>query len=186
MKRMMFASIALVALAFGTVAIADDLESGLQVGDSPGAFNVKDVTGPNKGRSLCYRCQFGGRGVVNIQARTITPELSNLVKEIDALVDSPSDRKGQKKAFVVLLTDDPDAAKTELEKVAKDKELKNTPLTIFDGIAGPRGYKIAEDADVTVMVWNKQKVKVNHSFKSGKLDKKAIEQIVADAKKALN
>ena len=36
-------------------AKAGELESGLQVGESPGAFYVKDVTGPNKGSTLCYR-----------------------------------------------------------------------------------------------------------------------------------
>lgn len=47
---------AVVALAATTgIAVADDLKSGLQVGESAGAFNVKDITGPNKGKSLCYR-----------------------------------------------------------------------------------------------------------------------------------
>ena len=36
-------------------AVAADLESGLKVGQSAGAFNVKDITGPKKGTSLCYR-----------------------------------------------------------------------------------------------------------------------------------
>ena len=41
--------------AVGTMVAAADLESGLQVGDRAGAFNVKDITGPSKGKSLCYR-----------------------------------------------------------------------------------------------------------------------------------
>jgi hypothetical protein len=47
-------SIALAVAACG-VLVAADLQSGLQVGDHAGAFNVKDITGPNKGKSLCYR-----------------------------------------------------------------------------------------------------------------------------------
>lgn len=54
MHRMWMPSIAL-AVAVAGVAVAADLQSGLQVGDSAGAFNVKDITGPNKGKSLCYR-----------------------------------------------------------------------------------------------------------------------------------
>jgi hypothetical protein len=44
-------------LAAFCVAPADaaELKSGLQVGASAGAFNVKDITGPNKDKSLCYR-----------------------------------------------------------------------------------------------------------------------------------
>lgn len=34
---------------------AADLQSGVQVGDFAAPFDVKDITGPNKGKSLCYR-----------------------------------------------------------------------------------------------------------------------------------
>ena len=54
MRRIWMPSIAL-AVAVTGVVIAADLQSGLQVGDSAGPFNVKDITGPNKGKSLCYR-----------------------------------------------------------------------------------------------------------------------------------
>jgi len=54
MKRLV-PPIAVLALGLCAAALAGDLESGLKVGDSPGAFNVKDVTGPSAGRSLCYR-----------------------------------------------------------------------------------------------------------------------------------
>jgi len=48
-------TIAIVALGFSAVAVAGDLESGLQVGDRASFFLVKDCTGPNAGKSLCYR-----------------------------------------------------------------------------------------------------------------------------------
>jgi hypothetical protein len=54
MRRILTASIALTVAAAGVV-IAADVQSGLQVGEACGAFNVKDITGPNKGKSLCYR-----------------------------------------------------------------------------------------------------------------------------------
>ena len=53
MKRLLVSSAA-VMLATSFV-VAAELESGLQVGDFVGAFNVKDITGPSKGKSLCYR-----------------------------------------------------------------------------------------------------------------------------------
>jgi hypothetical protein len=50
---------ALVVSAFvvGTVTAGDapGLKSGLQVGEMASPFNVQDITGPNKGTSLCYR-----------------------------------------------------------------------------------------------------------------------------------
>ena len=54
MRRVCVSAVVAVATLAG-IALAADLKSGLQVGDSAGAFNVKDITGPNKDKSLCYR-----------------------------------------------------------------------------------------------------------------------------------
>jgi hypothetical protein len=124
--------------------------------------------------------------VINIQTREITDNLASLVKQIDAMVDNAADRSNDTKhAFVVLITDDPDAAEAKLQKLAEDKQIKNIPLTVFDGIAGPSDYKIAEKAEVTVMMWVDQEVKVNRAFGADELDATAVEQVVADAKKHL-
>ncbi|MGP0062867.1 MAG: hypothetical protein ACLQGP_04595 [Isosphaeraceae bacterium] len=39
----------------GTSLAGDAVQSGLKVGEPVNAFIVDDVTGPNKGTSLCYR-----------------------------------------------------------------------------------------------------------------------------------
>lgn len=44
-----------VGLSVCGIAAAADLQSGLQVGDKAGYFEVKDVTGSAAGKSLCYR-----------------------------------------------------------------------------------------------------------------------------------
>ncbi len=38
-----------------TSLAGDAVKSGLKVGESVNAFLVDDITGPNKGTSLCYR-----------------------------------------------------------------------------------------------------------------------------------
>jgi len=53
MKR--FFAPALVLLVATASLLAAELKSGLQVGDAAGVFNVRDITGPNKGTTLCYR-----------------------------------------------------------------------------------------------------------------------------------
>ena len=87
--------------------------------------------------------------------------------------------------FVVYLTDDRDAAEKELKAFAKKHNIKNVPLTVFDGTAGPPSYKIAKDADVTVMMWKGTKVEVNHAFGKGKLNKKAAKAVASDTSKIL-
>ena len=42
-------------VAVGTSLAGDAVQSGLKVGESVNPFDVDDVTGPNKGKTLCYR-----------------------------------------------------------------------------------------------------------------------------------
>jgi hypothetical protein len=57
--RLKFArSISAVAVSIvmvGTSLAGDAVQSGLKVGESVNPFQVEDITGPNKGKSLCYR-----------------------------------------------------------------------------------------------------------------------------------
>ena len=39
----------------GTSLAADAVQSGLKVGEFVSPFDVEDITGPNKGKTLCYR-----------------------------------------------------------------------------------------------------------------------------------
>ena len=46
---------ATLGLLAAVSAFAADVSSGLKPGASTSVFNVVDVSGPNKGRQLCYR-----------------------------------------------------------------------------------------------------------------------------------
>jgi hypothetical protein len=121
--------------------------------------------------------------VVAIFTRAITDDLTSLVKEIDAAVKSHEDKKMA--AFTVVLTDDADKTEEQLKALAKDAKVEKVPLTLMEGAAGPPKYKIAKDAEVTVLLWKGQKVKVNHAFGKGQLTKEAIKKVVADTSKIL-
>ena len=121
--------------------------------------------------------------MVSIFAREITDDLASLVKKADEFVTKHKDEKAQ--AFLVLLTDDPDAAEEKLKELAKKTKVK-IPLTIFDGKTGPKSYKIAEDADVTILMWRGRKVKANHAFKKGELNKEEIAKVGKSVTKILD
>ncbi len=174
-------------LALGTSAFAaekSDEKSGLQPGESPGAFQVLDATGPSEGKKLCYRCKYGAKPVVNIFTRELNDSVAKLIKAIDGKVGDNKEK--QMRAFVVLLTDDPDAASEELKKFAKKHGIKNIPLTSFENTAGPGSYKIAKNAGLTIMMWNKMRVKVNHTSVKAELSAEKIKEVVADTKKILD
>ena len=183
MKKFLgFATLGLLSVAAVAIA-ADTLESGLPVGESVPPFNVRDITGPNEGKTLCYRCQYGARPVVTVFTRELSDSVKDLVKKIDSQVGENKDKKMA--AFVVVLTDDPDATEPKLKSLKKDAKIANTPLTIVEGDAGPPEYKLSKDAEVTVMMWVDSEVKVNQAFGKGKLDKKAVDSLVGETKKIL-
>jgi len=39
----------------GAILAGDAVESGLKPGEMVNPFNVDDITGPNQGKTLCYR-----------------------------------------------------------------------------------------------------------------------------------
>ena len=162
--------------------IAGDLKSGLQVGETFIPFTVQDVTGPRRGNALCYGCAFGKHTVVNIHAKTLSPELVSVLQGLDGLVDSASQIRGDSKhAFLVYLTEEPDQAEKELTELAESAGIKNIPLTIYDELSGPPPYKLAAAADVTVMMWDKFKVTTNMSFATTDMNVPAAKQILARA-----
>ena len=181
MKRFIAPALALVATV--SIAVAAEVKSGLEPGDSPAAFNVKDITGPSAGKSLCYRCQYGAKPVAVVFTREITSEVADLVQKIDSTVGENKDKNMC--AFVVLLTDDADQAAEQLKKLAEEQKITNTPLTVFDGEAGPEAYKISKDAAVSVMMWNKSRVAVNHAFESAKLSEDDVKKVAGETAKIL-
>jgi len=120
---------------------------------------------------------------VSIFARELTDNLASLVKQVDEQVSQ--NEAAKMAAFVVILSEDADATAPQLEELAKAQSIKNVPLTIFDGEAGPPSYKIAEDADVTVLLWKGQEVKANRAFAAGELNDETIKSVLADTAKIL-
>lgn len=180
MKRMLTPMVALLL----AVAPAFAADGPLQVGDEVGAFYVKDVTGPKAGDALCYRCRYGDQPVVSIFARKVDDKLATLLKEVDAVVGQNSNK--EMAAFLVLMTDDPAGQEEQLKKLAKDNGLKNTPLTTFEDVNGPRGYRLDKSADFIVMMWVDGKVQVNESLSQADLTPEKIASLAKNTSKILN
>ena len=114
-----------------------------------------------------------------IFAREVSDSLTSLVKQIDA--ETAKHTKEKMGSFVVFLTDD-EKLSDRLEALAKKEGLKKCILSI-DNPAGPPGYNVAKDADITVVLYNKRTVVANHVFKKGGLNDGAITKIMADVPK---
>jgi hypothetical protein len=116
-----------------------------------------------------------------IFAREVSDSLTGLVKKIDAATVEHKD--AHMGSFVVFCSDE-EGLENKAKDLAKKEDLKKIVLAI-DNPQGPQRYKVAKDADVTVVLYKKQEVKANYAFKKGELHEKDIEQIVADLSKIL-
>ncbi len=84
-------------------------------------------------------------------------------------------------SFVVICSDD-EGLEKKLKELAEKEKLQKVVLTI-DNKSGPPSWRIAKDADVTVVLYNRRQVKANYAFKKGELKSEDIEKIVGDVKK---
>jgi hypothetical protein len=112
-----------------------------------------------------------------IFARGISDPLTSLVKQIDSATAKHTDRRLG--SFVVFLNDE-EGFEKKLQELAKKENLEHTPLMVMSNPTGPSGYEIAKDADVTVVLYVKRVVKVNHAFKKGELKSADVEKIVGE------
>jgi hypothetical protein len=180
--------IAAPALAVALVAVAlaaaegksGKLVSGPQVDQKvPGPFEPLNVTGDKAGEKFCLYCCNGENPVAMIFAREPSPAVATLIKKIDAVTQK--NKEHEMGSFVVFLSDKEGLDK-ELQHMARDTGLKKIVLAI-DNPAGPQKYKVARDADVTVVLYKERVVKANYAFKKGQLREKDIDQIVSDVSK---
>jgi hypothetical protein len=161
---------------------ADTVKSGPQAGEElAGPFHPLNVNGKQAGKKACLYCSNGDKPVAMIFAREPSANLTKLIKKLDGCCDKNKDCKMG--SFVVFLNDD-EKLEGKLKKVAKDADLKNVVLSI-DNPAGPKGYKVSKDADITVVLYVDRTAKVNHTFKKGELKDANIDTIVKDLKKIL-
>ena len=177
-----YAVAAALALAFAGVVSAQSVTSGPQAGAKvPGPFAPLNVTGPYAGEKVCQYCKNGANPVAMIFAREVSPALVALLKQIDAATAAHADcHMG---SFVVFLSDSRELA-GRLKGIAEKEGIKTTILAIDDP-AGPPNYKIAAEADITVVLYTHHTVKVNRAFRKGELDDRAAGAIVTDLAKIL-
>src|SRR6185369_15797260 len=78
------------------------------------------------------------------------------------------------RSWITFLSEDQPTLDPQVAKWGKQQGLSNVSLAIFENVDGPPAYKLARDADVTVLLFVKQKVVKNFAFRAGELDDKKV------------
>ena len=159
-----------------TLGAADPCVSGTPVGKRPGPYSFLVATGPQRGQQTCYICEQhdGNKPAAVVFARSTSDPLGKLMAKLDAAAIANKDGGG--KVWMTLL-----AEKADLDALAKWSQkqgLKGAPVGAFEDADGPPSYKLHQDADVTVILFAKQKVVATFAFRTGELDDKAIAAVM--------
>ena len=166
-------SAACLFLASAAVA-ADPCVSGVPVGKRPGPYSFLVATGPERGKQTCYICEQEKKPTAVVFARKLSDPLGKLLAGLDA--ETTARKESGFKAWMTQLT-----ATADLDKLsgwAKKQGLKNVPVGGFEDADGPPAYKLHADADVTVLLFVKQKVVANFSFRDGELTDEKVKEVL--------
>jgi hypothetical protein len=170
-----------VVLGLASAASAE-MTSGPQVGEVVGAFTVTKVTGNpddgvEDGRSLCYRCKMGQRPVVMVFARSADEKLAKLLKKIEEEVEEHQAEKLT--SFVNMIGTDAESLKKAAGDFATKHGIKRIAFVVPEHAEnGPPDFKIAPEADVTIVCYKGGQVKANHAFAKGGLSDDKIAAVV--------
>jgi hypothetical protein len=166
-----------------SLSAAEPCQSGLKPGQRPGPYSSVISTGPNRGKSHCYICETEDRPAVVIFARTLNDSLGQLTAQLDKAV--AKHEKAQLRAWVTFLNDDQLSLDPKVVKWAQKYALRHVPLGVFEDAGGPPSYRLSADADVTVLLFVKQKVVANFAFREGELTEARRDEVIKALPKIL-
>jgi hypothetical protein len=172
--RNLFVLACLILVRIETVEAKEPGPSGPQPGAKPGPYSFLVATGTEKGQLTCYVCETAEKPGIIIFARSLSEPLARLVVACDnTLTSRPKDSI---RGWLTVLGEKT-ATPDELGKWAKQTGLKTTPVGIFDDPVGPPSYKLADDADITILLFENRKVVENFAFAKGAVDADAIKRV---------
>jgi hypothetical protein len=174
-----------MAMALMAAVASAEVTSGPQVGEKVGAFTVTKVAGNpddgvEAGKTLCYRCKMGSRPVVMVFARSADEKLAKFLKELDEEIEEHQDKKLT--AFVNMIGADAESLKKAAADFVAKHEIKRVAFVVpEDAKDGPENFKIAPEADLTVICYKEGEVQANHAFAAGGLSDEKIDVIVDES-----
>jgi len=177
--------VAAMAMALMAAVASAEVTSGPQVGEKVGAFTVTKVAGNpddgvEAGKTLCYRCKMGSRPVVMVFARSADEKLAKFLKELDEEIEEHQDKKLT--AFVNMIGADAESLKKAAADFVAKHEIKRVAFVVpEDAKDGPENFKIAPEADLTVICYKEGEVQANHAFAAGGLSDEKIDVIVDES-----
>jgi hypothetical protein len=149
--------------------------SGLPAGQRTGPYSSVISTGPERGKPHCFICETGEKPAVIVFARSLSKELGALATKIDkALGDH---KAAELRGWITFLNADQLKLDPKVVGWSRELGLRQLPIGIFEDESGPPAYRLSRDADITVLVCNKQKVAANFAFRAGEMTSARVAEV---------
>jgi tripeptide aminopeptidase len=82
------------------------------------------------------------------------------------------------RTWVTFLSEDQPKLDPQLVRWSQKHGLKSVPVGVFEDNDGPPSYRLASDADITVLFFVKRKVVANFAFRAGELTDEAAAEVM--------
>ena len=161
------------------VLAADPCVSGVPVGKRPGPYSFLVATGPEAGKQTCFICEQEDKPTAVVFARKLSDPLGKLLAGLDA--ETTARKADGFKAWLTQLT--PTADLDKLSAWAQKQGVKSVAVGGYEDADGPPAYKLHADADVTVLLFVKQKVVANFAFRDGELTDDKVKEVLKSVPK---
>ena len=165
-----------------TFVAGDEIKSGPQAGATiPGPFHPLIIHSPRDPIHVGTRRDmgvegFGARPVVMIFARGLSDAQASLLKKIDAKLAQNKEMRG----LVVWLSAVDDELPDNVKGLARKQQIKHLVFSM-DDVAGPKGYNVAKDAELTIVLYERRKVLANHAYRSADfIDSTSVQRVIND------
>jgi hypothetical protein len=133
----------------------------------PGPYSAIICTGPERGRSYCFICETADRPAVVIFARTLSEPLGKLARQLDRAL--AQHKAAELRGWITFLNADQAAFDPKVVAWGQKHALSNLPLGVFEDVVGPPSYCLGAEADVTILLFVRQRVVANFAFRPGEL-----------------
>jgi hypothetical protein len=155
---------------------AEPCQSGLQPGQKPGPYTFVVSTGPQRGQLYCYICETADRPAVVVFARSLSEPLAKLARGLDRAMTEH--KSAGLRCWVTFLHDDQPALDPKVVQWGQQHAIRSVPLGVFEDANGPPAYRLAREAEVTVLLFVKQKVIANFAFRAGELTDEKVAEVL--------
>jgi hypothetical protein len=170
------AAVALLFVIAAEARAADPCRSGLEPGQRPGPYSFVLATGKERGKSFCYICDTADHPAVIVFARTPNDALGKLAAGLDKAV--AEHKTAELRSWITFLSDESKDLEDKIVKWGRTHGLRGIDLGIFEDADGPPSYKLARDADVTVILYVKRKVVADFAFRVDELTDERIAEVL--------